>query len=101
MKHPQYAQRGNAAVLVIVGVLVVALAGLVGWRLYRQHHNIEATTTSPTSQQSTLATSGDSNSDLTADLNNAETTVSQGGQNLSAADTALNDSQNQVTVPTE
>lgn len=102
-------QRGNAILSVLVGLVVVAAVAGAGYVVWKKHH--KSTTTSSTSSSTTTTTSGSqaqtttlapgtANSDLSNDLGNIGGSLNQEGSDQSNATTNLNDSQSQVSVPT-
>lgn len=106
-------QSGHTLLIALLGVVLVAAVVVVGWRVKNDNKaantantpptsNSTATTPNSTSNSSAAATipAGTSNSDLNNDLSSINSSISQDNSNASAANTAINDQQNQITVPT-
>lgn len=98
---PKQTQSGSAALIVLV-VAVVALVGLIGWQVVRHHHASQAAT-AQTKQSATSSSGGGTspaNSDLNQDLQGINSAMNQENSDSTAANNGLNDSRNQVSVPT-
>jgi hypothetical protein len=104
-------QRGNILLSGLLVILIVIVIALIGIGIKRRHDraktaaNVTTTnTTSPTTTPATTPTatlpSGTDNQSLTTDLANVNGSLSQNGQSLNSANSAVNDQQSQITVPT-
>jgi hypothetical protein len=100
-------QHGNTVLHVLMGVVVVAVIVFVGWRIAERHKNTSVAVTSPVSSTTaaTAATAtplaaGTNNSSLSSDLSNINGSLTQSSQDSSSANSAINDQQNEIVVPT-
>lgn len=103
--RPSLRQRGHAALVGFVVIILVAVAatGAIAWRHRNTSHKAAATTSSTTSAANPMTAalpSGADNASLQADLANLNSANAQDSQNISSANTAVNDQQNEITVPT-
>lgn len=90
------AQAGSALVIIVVGVLVVAVAGVVLWRWWGAAHP------APTAQNNTAGLTADTdNNSLDKDLSTISKSIGQEQTDGTSVDTALNDQQQEIAVPTE
>lgn len=94
--------RPQRSVLITLGVLVVILIGLTGWRVMELHHQAGKTAANPVPATSAtgVSTSGSDNQSLTSDLNTVGAGLSSESQAQASADAAINDQQQEVNVPT-
>jgi len=113
-------ESGNVFLHVLLGVVLIVIICLIGWRVYDLRHSstksttvlntaASAPSTSTTPTPSTAATSGTStptvsagtdNSSLNTSLNNINSLLGSQASDSSSLSAALNDSQNEITVPT-
>ena len=89
-------QAGSALVIIVVGVLVVAVAGFALWRWWGATHPAQ------TNKDTTAGlTAGSDNASLDNDLSTINKSVNQEQTDADSANTALNDQQQEIAVPTE
>jgi FtsZ-interacting cell division protein ZipA len=116
VKHPSvYTQKdsGNTFVHILVGIVIIAIVVLVGWRVAVRNDKSTTKTVSPTAStagtsSTTPATSsttpaispGTNNTSLTSDLNSVNAQLSGQSVDNSSVNAALNDQKNEITVPT-
>lgn len=98
-------ESGTAIVEIVLLVVMVVVIGAVGLDIRRQNQKT-ASNDSISSQSSksvgihTPLASGDDNASLASDLVNINSSVTQTNQDSSSSQTALNDQQQEITVPT-
>lgn len=94
-------QAGHSVLAGLIVVAVIALVGFTGWRIHEHRKQTEETaqTTASTTAGQTPK-SGTSNADLQSDLNGIDSSMSQAAKDGDSATSALNDSQNEVSIPT-
>ncbi len=112
--HKKINQVGNAAVHILIGIVMVAAIAGVAWRVADAHHkknvavlntNLASTETatstpsSPTPPSTTLP-AGTDNTTLNSDLNSINTSLNQESRDQSSSNTSLNDAQYEIQVPT-
>jgi cytoskeletal protein RodZ len=118
VKHPSIYSReesGNTFVHILVGIAIIAIVVLVGWRVaVRNDKNTtstvspastNSTTPAPTAKTTTAATTpmvspGTDNASLTNDLNSVNGQLSAQSADNSSVNAALNDQKSEITVPT-
>ncbi|HXH26525.1 MAG TPA: hypothetical protein VNG90_01380 [Candidatus Acidoferrum sp.] len=101
-------QTGFGLVEIILGIVVLGMAGLVAWQLLSANHMFglgstpvnQAVTNSTGSVSAQPLSGGSSNQDLQNDLTNVNANLTQDSQNMDAASSSVNDQQNQISVPT-
>jgi len=112
-------ESGNVFLHVLLGVVLIVIICLIGWRVYDLRHSNPKSTTvlntaasapsTTTTTPSTAATSntsaptvnaGTDNSSLNTSLNNINSLLGSQASDSSSLSAALNDSQNEITVPT-
>ena len=95
-------QHGHAVAYVIAAVVVLAV-GLAGWQVARHHKKAPSSNSQASTASTTPMTSADAtdNASLDQDLRSIDGSLSQENTDSNAANTALNDQQSQVQVPTE
>jgi len=107
-------QKGMAGIESLLIVVIIAIIGLTGWYVYKTRQNSDKTLNSAatTSQAATKTeastatppaqlSAGSDNSSLQSDLSNINSSQSQAGSDSSAANAAVNDQQNEISVPTD
>ena len=99
-------ERGDAVMGILIIVLVVAI-GAGSWFVMHRHHSTTAstahtaaTTSAPASSTTTPLTAGTDNASLQTDLTNINSTMQQSSQDSTSANSAINDQQNEISVPT-
>lgn len=116
LESRQRKQVGNLIVHVMMALLVFAVVGLVAWRVAIWHNsnkkvvsaNVAAssattksgTSTTPTTNPTPVVAAGTDDTTLNNDLNNINGLLAGQSNDNSAVNASLNDSQNQITVPT-
>ncbi len=101
---------GGKSLFWLLGIVVAVLLLSAGY-IVVQHHKAKhpktstntastAASTQSTSSTPSQTTGSASNASLDQDLTNINTGLSQGSQDATTTDNGLNDSQNQVSVPT-
>jgi hypothetical protein len=94
----------------MVAIAVVAVAGLMAWRIYAVHHKDAKPSSSNSplksaaaaaSQTSQPLTTGTDNQSLLKDLDNLDRSLSEGTQTLQSAVDATNDQDKVIDVPTD
>jgi hypothetical protein len=102
-------QKGNIILTALLIILVIAVVVLVGIGIKRRHDREKAAavvtpttaaTTTTTAPPAATLSPGTDNASLDDDLANVNASLTLNGQSLSSANTAVNDQQSQITVPT-
>ncbi len=106
-------EAGNLLLHLLISLALVVIIVLIGWRVYELHKNktvpqtvlttsTTTPTTTPSKSSSTTPTvaAGTDNTTLSNDLNNVNGLLSAQSSDSAAVQSALNDSQNEITVPT-
>jgi prepilin-type N-terminal cleavage/methylation domain-containing protein len=101
-------QSGFSFVEIILVIVIIVLIAGVGWYAYHRRHEHKATViTNPTATKTTTMnpnlqplSSGTDNQSLSSDLTNIQGSMNQDNQNLNSSNAAVNDQQNEITVPT-
>jgi len=118
-------QKGHIHLVIILGILVLCGVGYTGYRVYEDNSksptpsisnntvaasNSTGSATAPTTTTNTYSASkqeivtplasGTSNTALNSDLSAVNSSINQESQSANYSNTALNDSQQQITVPT-
>jgi len=99
---------GSAFLEIILIVLVVVVVGLVAWKIKKDHDDKKTATIGGTTATSSTTSvpvtsplqSGTDNASLSSDLTNINSGLSQTNQDGAASNTAINDQQQEITVPT-
>ena len=100
MKTPQNTnQAGFTAVAGAAVIVVLVLIGFTAWRIHDKHHTNTAANNTGSTAATTPSTTTD-NGSLKTDLNGINSSLNTENQDNSTAGTALNDQQNEITVPT-
>ncbi|HSX08463.1 MAG TPA: hypothetical protein VLG11_06245 [Candidatus Saccharimonadales bacterium] len=93
-------QAGNSVLAGLIVVAVVALIGFTGWRIHEHRKQTKETAQTAASTTTGQASKSDtSNADLQSDLNGIDGSMNQAAQDGDSATNALNDSQNEVSIP--
>lgn len=99
-------EAGDAFVIALLVVVIVVVVVLAAWIVKRNRDNKTALVTN-TAQTSTTASkppttlpNGTDNASLDNDLNTVGTSINQGNQDLTNSNNALNDQQQEISVPT-
>jgi cytoskeletal protein RodZ len=99
---PQKKARGFGLAEIIVLVAVVGILVLIGWQLYtarKQSVTSPPASTSHSGAPSQNLSTGTDTHSLEGDLTTINSNLSQSGQSLNASDSAVNDQQNQISIP--
>lgn len=83
-------QRGSSQIIILVAVVVVAIVGVAGYRVYNQNSNATTTTKSTAVIKSTVPSSIKSNADVTQATKALDTTNIDGTVNPTTLDSDLN-----------
>ena len=95
-------ESGHGIIIALVVIIVVAGIGLSGYLVWKRHDKKAASPVQHSAASQSAASPGSlSNDELGSDLNGVNSAVSQEGQDISNANNALNDQQNEVQVPTD
>ena len=116
MQYNQKNQSGHTPLLALLGIVVLAGIVAIGLRVHQQmdsktvnlgkgptvtaSSNQAATTSTSSSTPSSTIPAGSSNADLNSDLTSINSSIAQDNGNVTAANSAVNDQQNEITVPT-
>jgi len=105
-------QNGFSHGMILLSLFLLLAMGLIGFRVYNHSQNSQtASVMSPTSQPSSNVglinpttipplANGTDNSTLSSNLSNINSSLSQDNMYNSAVTSGLNDSSNQISVPT-
>ena len=98
-------ERGFSVIEGTLVIVIIAAIGTVGWYIHMRNANntttpvVAASSTQTPATSTSLPTSGTTNNDLQSDLSNITSTNAQGSQDLSSANTSLNDQSTMTSVP--
>lgn len=103
-------QKGMAGLESLLILVIVGILAFTGWYVYKARQNsnknlnnaasIGQTVPATYSKQSTTLSSGSDNQSLQGDLSSINTSQSQASQDYSSSSSAVNDQQNEISVPT-
>lgn len=95
------ATKGFGVMEIVLIVVIVGLAALVGWELLgTRQTETRSTASKPTASPMKHLSQGSDNTSLETDMQSITSNLSASDNSLEASNTAVNDSQNQITVPT-
>ena len=104
-------ESGHIVIYSVLMVAILAVGGIAGWRIH-EHHKASSTNTATTSittgntntaSSQTITTplpAGTDNASLQNDLTNVNSSFSQQTSDQAVVNGAVNDQQNEITVPT-
>jgi uncharacterized protein HemX len=100
-----HTESGHAILYAVLAIVVVAAVGLSAWRIHKHHQTQKSATTAASSTTSNTAVSaplapGSNNSSLQSDLTNINGSLTQQTADQNASNTAINDQQSEISVPT-
>ncbi|HUS26698.1 MAG TPA: hypothetical protein VMY99_05110 [Nevskiaceae bacterium] len=107
MNTTHRAQAGHTVVYGVLAVVVLAVVGLAAWRVTvrsqttKSTHAAKIASPANTSQTAAPLSNGIDDASLAKDLATMDDSLSQSGQNLQAATSAVNDQDQAISVPTE
>jgi|GEM_PF-1890045 len=93
-------QYGHTALIVVLGVIVLAVVGFAGYTVVKHHNKTNKNGTSQTAsgQQSTTLSSGTDDNSLDSDMNSINSSANQESNESNTVTSGLNDQQ--ISVPT-